>query len=106
MGTDNGNRYAESPIAILFGEPQINLLFSELLKARGLRTQIITDASILEPSVKVITEPQFFESLGQENKKRCLVVGNKDALRAVDALSLSRPLTEAKIEAALSRFLA
>ena len=92
-------------VTVLFGEPDINLLFSELLRTRGVTTSIVDSPAAVNPSTKVITEPQFYSRLNPEIQKHCLVVGNKDALREVHALSLSRPLTEEKIEEALSKFL-
>ena len=95
-----------APVTVLFCEPAITFLFSELLRSRGIETAIAEDVTEIQPTAKVITEPRYYSGLPESVRSQCLVVGNKDALKSVDALSLSRPLTEEKIETALSRFLA
>ncbi len=92
-------------VSIYFADPTINHLFSELLKARGVRTRIIEDAATLPGSTRIITEPQFFPQIPNALRPTCLVVGNKDAMKGLEVLQLSRPLTEEKIETALATFL-
>ena len=88
-------------VSICFQDEDINFLFSELLEVRGVKTKILADAASLVHETKIITEPIFFPMISPEVQKKCLIVGNKDALLGLDAICLSRPLTEEKIEAAL-----
>jgi len=81
------------------------MLFSELLEVRGVHTKIAESPQTVPLNTRVITEIQYFSELPKECRMQCLVVGNKDALRGIDALTLSRPLTEEKIESALAAFL-
>ena len=83
----------------------INHLFSELLEARGVKTAIVPTIEAAAKETKIITEPQFFPEVETTRHAACLVVGNKDSLRNLNVLSLSRPLTEDKIETALAQFL-
>lgn len=92
-------------VGIYFEEHAINELFSELLRARGVRTVVLDDVQTVPRGTRIITEPQFFDALRPDQRTSCLVVGNKDSLQRIDALSLSRPLTETKVEKALLEFL-
>ncbi|RIL08634.1 MAG: hypothetical protein DCC75_08395 [Proteobacteria bacterium] len=96
---------ATEVVCIYFQEEEINELFSDLLRAHGARTRILSDISQAPQDTRVITEPQFFPQLNPSLWRRCLVVGNKESLKGIDTLCLSRPLTESKIEAALKNFL-
>lgn len=98
----NGER---RPVSIHFAEPFISTLFSELLKARGVATCIVESVEAAAEGSPIITEPQFFPRIPCERRSECLIVGNKDTLRGLDAHLLSRPLTEEKVEAALAEFL-
>jgi hypothetical protein len=103
----NQSDYSEAlcTVSICFADPMINHLFSELLEARGVRTRIVSDITEAVKETKIITEPQFFPDLEPSQRTSCLIVGNKESLKEVEALSLSRPLTEEKIESALADFL-
>jgi len=92
-------------VAICFADSTINQLFSQLLEVRGISTEILENIKQVSGNTKIITEPQFFESLDEKYHQQCLLVGNKGILQAFSTLSLSRPLTEGKIEAALTLFL-
>ncbi|MDC0358501.1 hypothetical protein OAO01_06765 [Oligoflexia bacterium] len=92
-------------IAICFEEPAITFLFSKLLQANGCTTTVLEKVSDLAGDAKIITEPQYFPQIQKEYQDRCLLVGNKDAVKDLPVLTLSRPLTEAKIEHALEHFL-
>lgn len=92
-------------VAIYFAEPTINLLFAELLQSRGVNVRIVESSDELPKATKIITEPQYFPLIAKEKHHQCLVVGNKSALKDIEALSLSRPLTEEKVEDALSQLL-
>lgn len=92
-------------VSIYFEETEINLLFSELLRAKGLRTRILSSVTEADGPTKIITEPQYFPELPAMYQRNCLVVGNKDCLKGMSGVHLSRPLTEAKIEQALAEFL-
>jgi hypothetical protein len=93
------------PVAIFFQDETINEIFSALLEVRGVPTCIIGGLEELDSEARIITEPYFFSRLQESQHDRCLVVGNKDVLQNIKALSLSRPLTEEKVEEALSLFL-
>lgn len=93
------------PVAICFAENAIGELFSELLESRGVETRIIQDLSSLGCLRKIITEPQFLQNIDEGLKSKCLVVGDCEALQDLSVQSLPRPLTESKVEQALSSFL-
>jgi hypothetical protein len=100
------NRTDFCEVSICFEDPTINLLFSELLEVRGIRTHILESIEHFSGSSKLVTEPQYYSSLASDQRQRCLIVGNKDALRELkDGVPLSRPLTEDKIEEAIRQFL-
>lgn len=100
------NRTDFFEVSICFEDPTINLLFSELLEVRGIRTHILAGILDFTGVNKIVTEPQFYPCLDSEQRQRCLIVGNKDALRELkDGIPLSRPLTEDKVEEAISQFL-
>ena len=92
-------------IAVFFEDRKINLLISGLLNARGVRTRIITSTEDLSAMDKVITEPQYFPRLGARSRKHCLLIGNREAVEGANAITLTRPLTEEKIEQAMAEFL-
>lgn len=92
-------------VSICFADPVINHLFSELLEARGVKTAIVPSVDAAAKETKIITEPQFLPDVEVSRRSTCLVVGNKESLKNLDVLSLSRPLTEEKIETALAQFL-
>lgn len=104
-GQQVANNPDYAPVCIFFEDEDINQIFSELLEARGIHTQILDNLKNLPGQTKIITEPQYFPQLDSSCRDKCLIVGNKDALQGISALSLSRPLTEEKIEQALSQLL-
>lgn len=99
------NRVDYLEVSICFEDQEINHLFAELLSVRGVRTHILKSIRDFSGETKLVTEPQFFDLLDASHRGKCLLVGNKQALRGLHALSLSRPLTEDKVELALSEFL-
>ena len=98
--------HIRQPISILFEDELVTELFSQLLEAVGEKTQILADLSELNSTSKIVTEPQYFAQIEKSLHDQCLIVGNKEVLKGIPALSLSRPLTEEKIEEALASFLA
>jgi hypothetical protein len=92
-------------VAVCFADEAINHVFAALLEARGVPTLVTHDLKSLAGAVKVITEPQFFPALPNRFHAQTLVVGNPGTLAAEPVQTLSRPLTEIKIERALARFL-
>ena len=94
-----------SPVSLFFNDDTITHIFSQLLEVHGFKTSILGDIGEYDGSTRIITEPQFFSRIDPAHHRKCLVIGNKESLNGINALSLSRPLTEEKIEHALSRFL-
>ena len=94
-----------STVSILFEDRVITHLFSELLKVRGVETKIISDISQVTGETRIITEPQYFPEIPNELQNKCLIVGDKEAVKELPTASLERPLTEDKIENALLDFL-
>ncbi len=92
-------------VSVCFADASINQIFAELLHARGVPTRVVEDLVELSGETRVVTEPMFFPDLPPRYLERTLVVGNCDALDQPPVLTLSRPLTEVKIERALTRFL-
>ncbi len=99
----NDSDYSE--VGVCFNDQQITDLFSELLKAHGIKTRIIEDLIELPFCSKVITEPRYFPLVSEISRSRSLVVGEKDDLNELESLTLSRPLTESKIQLAITEFL-
>ena len=95
-----------APVCIYFEDESINAIFSELLEARGIHTRILAAANEMQGQTRIITEPRYFPYVDESSYCRCLVIGNKESLRGLTAVTLSRPLTEEKIETALRQFLA
>lgn len=92
-------------VAVCFRDPTINNLFADLLEVRGIRAQIFTEIYDVDQTTKIITEPIFIPDLTPSQIKKCLVVGNREAVQDLSAVTLTRPLTEDKIDAAISAFL-
>ena len=94
------------PVCIFFEDESISDIFSALLEVYGCATKTVTCPSQLGEEPFVITEPQFFSWVNPKHHPSCLIVGNKQSPEAANSLFLSRPLTEDKVEQALSRFIA
>lgn len=99
------NESLRESVAIYFEEPSITALFAELLEANGCNTRTLTDITEVAKHTRIVTEPQYFSHLKPDHYNDCLLVGNKNALKDLPVLTLSRPLTEDKIESAISQFL-
>jgi hypothetical protein len=92
------------PIFIWFEDDLISYLFATLLQARGVQTAEVRDLRECSARSRIVTEPQYLPHLTDEQRRSCLLVGSED--HRVGLVSLTRPLTEEKIDRALSRFLA
>lgn len=92
------------PVAICFQDQLITNLFAELLRAHGHTSRIIKDIGEVTAGTKVITEPLFLSSLPPASHPFCLLVADAEALEGYSGRSLVRPLTEEKVERALSQF--
>ena len=95
----------QTTIYILFEDEDIREVFSELLQALGTKTQIVASTEGLPEAASIVTEPCFYEALTQSQRPKSLVIGNKAALEKISTPTLSRPLTEEKIEVALGTLL-
>lgn len=102
---NTGRRTRPPEVTICFAEQEISSLFSELLEAWGIRTQVLDCISDYDGSTRIITEPLYFPEIEEDCRSRCLLVGNQSSLEDLNVLTLSRPLTEAKIVRALDSFL-
>ena len=91
-------------VAILFSDKTVTFLFSQLLQTRGVETNTIERIEQLTESEKIITELQYYKHLSQEAKQRCLVISSQIPQNR-DGIFLTQPLTEAKVENALDKFL-
>lgn len=100
---DNATDFIE--IGVCFLDRSIGLLFAALLEARGIHARSVRSPLDLAPQSRLITEAHFVPALTAEQLKQCLVVGEPDQLQRLEVLGLSRPLTEDKVEDALSAFL-
>jgi len=101
----SGSRFDCGPVTVCFQDSKIGLLFAELISASGLQTRLLRDIRDFDGRTRIITEPYFFPRIPEECHGQCLVVGDRESLKGVSALCLCRPLTEEKVETALSRFL-
>lgn len=103
------NRSANSEdfesVAVCFRDPSINALFADLLEVRGVKAKTFTEIYDVADAVKIITEPLFIPDLTPSQMRKCLIVGNKDVLGDLSGVTLSRPLTEEKIDEAIAAFL-
>jgi len=96
---------AVHPVAIHFRDQRISLVFVTLLKSMGKEAVLLNDLEDAMPNTSIITEPLYFNQLTSEQSKKCLIIGDQDSLTGINALSIAQPLTEKKIESALSLFL-
>lgn len=97
---------AETKVAILFTDQEISSLFSELLKAHGAETQILANGDNLHEGAYLITESCFLDIANARAPRGCLVVGETAPEKASSSWQvLTQPLTEHKVESALSSFL-
>lgn len=94
-------------VFICFQDLEISLVFGSLLRSRGIKVKLLPSPADATPEMRMITEPNYWQSFAPSNRPQCLVVGDKDALLGLTgAVTLSRPLSEEKIEQALAEFLA
>ncbi len=105
LGTRAENAADYMSVAICFRDLCITELFSSLLEARGMKTEVLYEIEELKGNAKVITEPIFFEKLPKRYHDKCLVIGNTLPPGAPQTHHITRPLTEEKIEAALGELL-
>lgn len=105
MTINDSQEHSPPKVGVYFQDEDINILFCDLLRAQGIETNILSALDAAQTNTRIVTEPIYFPQLSPEQQSRCLVVGNKEALKTVTALSLSRPLTEEKIFSALRQFL-
>lgn len=95
-------------VCVCFHEHLISCLFADLLEARGVPTKIVNHLTDPCQVSKIITEPQYFATLPPDQQRHCLVVGTPESLAPYTkkgANTLSRPLSEEKIDAALAQLL-
>ena len=95
----------DTSIYILFEDEDIRLVFAELIECLGKKTEIISSPNGLPENASIVTEPRFYPELLPTQKLKSLVIGNKTSLEKISTPSLSRPLTEEKIEMALATLL-
>ncbi len=96
-------------VTVCFIDPAIQALFTELLTARGVKTHILHEIPFGFSNTKIITEPYFLPDIPKAALTKCLIVGNaqhtRESAAESEAIYLSRPLTESKVEHALAQFL-
>lgn len=105
ISTTAANSADFCPVTICFQDPQITLLFAELLAVRGVEVHMSPDLKEFDGSTKIITEPFFFPRIPASLQSGCLLVGDQESLNGLQSLQLCRPLTEDKVESALNHFL-
>jgi len=93
-------------IAICFAEKEITELFAALIEARGGRASIVGGVKEASRYTKIITEPKYLPEIPVSLHSACLIVGNPEAIGDSKAITLSRPLTELKVERAIARLFA
>lgn len=96
---------APARVGVLFSEESIAQLFAALVVQRGVEVALLNPEEAGPKETKIITEPCFLSDLSEAQKSRCLLVGDPPSSSSTCAAVLTRPLTEAKIERALSQFL-
>lgn len=113
FGSSNTPDYtaANSSVAVCFADPNITHLFASLLEAKGVHSRVVNNLEQCGLETKIITEPMMLPMKLEKYRARLLVVGNMelegDRKNGEDwnIVTLTRPLTEEKIEACLERFL-
>lgn len=93
-------------VGVLFSEESIAHLFAALVSQRGVEVALLSPEEAGPQETKIITEPCFLSDLSDNQIANCLLVGDAVESPAECAAILTRPLTEAKIERALTKFLA
>jgi hypothetical protein len=96
---------AATEVAVCFHDLAIAHLFAQLLRNRGGTPLIVREIEAAHSTRHVITEPELFEELPAPANHLCLIVGNRPVDTPTPAIQVLQPLSEAKIEAALDRFL-
>jgi hypothetical protein len=99
------NRFKDKPVAICFADTDITFAFAELFRAIGVPVELMADLKHFTGNQLLVTEPQYMRYLDDQSIGKTLLVGNKETLPESGSTTLSRPLTEEKIEVALSQFL-
>jgi hypothetical protein len=103
---DPKSAHSEAPtVSIMFHDQIINYLFAELVEAHGVHAEIAHNPEEVRLADRIITEPQYVNKLTEDQKHRCLVVGDPPNTKRLDVLSLTRPFSAEKVEAALDRLL-
>lgn len=93
---------------VCFHEHLISCLFADLLESRGIPAKIVSGLIEHGQLPKIITEPRYFVALSPDQQRHCLVVGTPESLapwRGNGTHTLSRPLSEEKIDTALAQLL-
>ena len=95
------------PILVCFEDPVIQSLFTDLLHNHGARVQETPSLQNLpSPKTRAITEVRQFLHLPEAQQGQCVVVVDAETpLLNSPALILRRPLTEYKVNLALSYLL-
>ena len=88
-------------INIYFYDHVIASLFSELLNSLKINNKILKDEVEIIESDYIITEPQFYDLVKEDCKKKCIIINDGSLDNQVEAITLSQPLSEKKIMAAL-----
>jgi len=96
---------AQQNISIWFSDSEVSELFSFLLENLGYPAAVVSTSGATPQSERVITEPLFFPSLSEEQKRSCLLIGSPKSLEGLNALAIAQPLTEQKVSRALELFL-
>ena len=95
----------QAPIGVLIQDPMARALFSHLLQAFGQTAVPLQSVEQADPEWRMVTEPLYFGELSDSQKSSCLVVGSEDSVKDLEVETLTQPLTEEKIESALTNFL-
>ena len=95
---------APARVGVLFSEDSIAQLFAALVSQRGVDVALLNPDESGPRETKIITEPCFLADLTADQRSRCLLVGDPQDTQIACAAVLTRPLTEAKIERALTQF--
>lgn len=95
----------QNEISLYFHDQTVAEAFGELLNSLGFQTRSLSSLAELASAGRVITEPLYYDSLSEDQKEHCLLVGNQFTSRTLKCPVIRQPLTPTKIQAGLQAFL-
>lgn len=91
----------KNTIGILFYQPEISIIFADLLDVLQINNQILSDETEIFENDYLITELKYFNLIKSNIGIKCIVVGDQ-LEQDSDAILLEQPLSQRKVLQAIS----